>query len=307
MGSLDCSYEYLDWQHGDIGEGYPHSGLLNSYIMNPALTIGLSDYFNFTISKAIGIRIMDYNEVPGENQTPHHRDEGTHEPFSNVNEGIFGDARLLLRYLILNDGMQGNRLFIGTGLAIPSKNRLTKSPFLYDTVLNDEGQEEKIYPEHRHFAMSEGTYQWIGELQFFRKLTPPIIFWGVSTSIAYPISESKEGFLSPIRLDFSGTLLTQKIKFINAALGVYMQYKYSGAAQWNGLETKNSKGSVITPGFGFIWTTQNKLGIALNILFPQLLSGNLAMIESEPDQNLNAVQLSLGVRKTFDYIIPFLE
>ena len=303
MGSVDCSYEYLDWQHGDIGEGYPHSGLLNSYIVNPALTIGLSDYFNFTISKAIGTRIMDYNEVDGKPPTPHHRDEGTDSNFANSNGGWFGDTRLLLRYLILNDGMQGNRLFIGTGLTIPSKFRLTKSPFLYD--LDDE--DKKIFPEHRHFSMSEGTYQWLGELQFFRKLKPPIIFWGVSTSIAHPISESEEGFLSPTRFDFSLTLLTQKIKFINAALGVYMQYKYSGAAQWNGIETKNSKGSVITPGFGLIWTTKNKLGIAMNILFPQLLTGNLAMIESEPNQNLNAIQLSLGVRKTFDYIIPFLE
>ena len=300
MGSIDGAYEKLDWSHADIGEGYPHSGLLNSYIINPALTIGLSDYFNFTISKAIGTRIMDYNEVVDVNPTPHHRDEGTNSSFlKQAKGGWFGDTRLLLRYLILNDGMQGNRLFIGTGLTIPSKYRLTESPFIKD--------QNGVYPEHRHFSMSEGTYQWLGELQFFRKLTPPIIFWGVSTSIAYPIVESKEGFLSPTRFDFSLTLLTQKIKFINAALGVYMQYKYSGAAQWGDLETENSKGSVITPGFGFIWTTQNKVGIAMNILFPKLLSGNLAMIDSKPDQNLDAVQLSLGVRKTFDYIIPFLE
>jgi len=194
---MDYSYEYLDWQHGNIGEGYPHSGLLNSYIVNPALTIGLSDYFNFTISKGIGTRIMDYNEVPGVNPTPHHRDEGSESNFSNSNGGWFGDTRLLLRYLILNDGMQGNRLFIGTGLTIPSKYRLTESPF--------NKNEDGTYPEHRHFAMSEGTYQWLGELQFFRKLTPPIIFWGVSTSIAYPIVESKEGFLSPTRFDFSLT------------------------------------------------------------------------------------------------------
>ena len=300
MGSIDGAWENLDWSHGDIGEGYPHSGLLTSYIINPALTFGLSDYFNLTISQAIGTRVMDYNEVPGiAEQTTHHRDEGTDSNFSNANGGWFGDTRLLLRYLILNDGMQGNRLFIGTGLTIPSKYRLTASPFIKD--------ENGVYPEHRHFSMSEGTYQWLGELQFFRKLTPPIIFWGVSTSIARPVSESKEGFLSPTRLDFSFTLLTQKIKFINAALGVYIQYKYSGAAQWNGIETKNSKGSVITPGFGFIWTTQNKMGIAVNVLFPKLLTGNLAMIDSQPDQKLTAYQISLGVRKTFDYIIPFLE
>ena len=299
MGSIDGAYEYLDWSHGDIGEGYPHSGLLTSYVINPALTVGLSDYFNLTISQTIGTRIMDYNEVPGVDPTPHHKDGGSHSDFDNANGGYFGDARLLLRYLILNDGMQGNRLFIGTGLTIPSKNRLTKSPFIAD--------ENGVYPEHRHFSMSEGTYQWLGELQFFRKLTPPIIFWGLSTSIAHPIAKSKEGFLSPTRLDFSLTFLTQKIKLINASLGLYLQYKYSGSAQWNNVKDLNSKGSVITPGFGFIWTTQNKLGIAMNILFPKLLTGNLAMIESGPDQDLMSVQLSLGVRKTFDYTIPFLD
>ena len=300
MGSIDGAWENLDWSHGDIGEGYPHSGLLKSYVINPALTFGLSDYFNLTISQAIGTRIMDYNEVPGEIPTSHHRDEGSHSDFDNANGGFFGDTRLLLRYLILNDGMQGNRLFIGTGLTIPSKYRLTKSPFIVDEITEE-------YPEHRHFSMSEGTYQWLGELQFFRKLTPPIIFWGVSTSIAHPIAKSKEGFLSPTRLDFSLTFLTQKIKLINASLGLYIQYKYSGSAQWDGVETKNSKGSVITSGFGFIWTTQNKLGIAVNILFPKLLTGNLAMIDSQPDQKLTAYQISLGFRKTFDYIIPFLE
>ena len=295
MGSLDYSYEYLDWWHDDIGEGFSHSGLLNSHVINPALTIGLSDYVNLTISHTIGKRVMDYK---GLNETPHHRDEDSESNFINAVGGMRGDSRFLLRYLILNDGIQGNRLFIGSGLAIPSKNRLTKSPFI---------QENGEYPEHRHFAMSEGTYQWLGELQFFRKLTPPIIFWGVSTSIAHPISKSKEGFLSPTRFDFSLTFLTQKIKFINAALGVYMQYKYSGVSKWNGIESPNSKGSILIPGFGLIWTTQNKLGIAVNILFPKLLTGNLAVIESEIDQTLTAVQLSVGVRKTFDYIIPFLE
>jgi len=300
MGSMDYSYEYLDWWHDDIGEGFSHSGLLNSHLINPALTIGLSDYFNLTISQTIGSRTMDYK---GLHATPHHRDEGSESDFINAIGGVRGDSRFLLRYLILNDGMQGNRLFIGTGLIIPSNNRLIKSPFLYDE--DDSG--EKIFPEHRHFAMSEGTYQWLGELQFFRKLSPPIIFWGIASSMSYPIKESPEGFLSPTRINLSLTFLTQKIKLINASLGIYMQYKYSGVAQWNGAETKNSKGSVVTPGFGFIWTTQNKLGIAMNILFPKLLTGNLAMIESEPNQSLNAIQLSLGFRKTFNYSIPFLE
>ena len=76
---------------------------------------------------------------------------------------------------------------------------------------------------------------------------------------------------------------------------------------WNDTITPNSKATVITPGFGFIWATQNKLGVALNFLFPKLLTGNLALIESLPDQILKTMQCSIGIRKTFDYTIPFLD
>ena len=86
-----------------------------------------------------------------------------------------------------------------------------------------------------------------------------------------------------------------------------MQYKYSGAGKWNGVEAKNSEGTVLTSGFGLIWTTKNKLGISMNILKPQLIGGTLATIESDVTNNLTAWQMTLGVRKTFDYIIPFLE
>ena len=299
MGSLDYSYEYLDWWHDDIGEGFAHSGLLKSNVLNPAFTIGLSDYINLTISQSIGIRKMDYKS----SKTPHHRTEGSESDFINATGGMRGDSRFLLRYLILNDGNHGNRLFIGTGLTIPSKNKLTKSPFEYTS--DNDGL--KNFDEHRHFAMSEGVYQWIGELQFFRKLTPPIIFWGISGSMIYPIKESPEGYLPPTRIDLSLTFLTQKINIINAALGIYMQYKYSGDAKWNGVVAPNSKAEVLTPGFGLIWATQNKLGIAMNILFPKLLTGNLAAIASKEDQKLTSIQLSIGIRKTFDYSIPFLE
>ena len=78
MGSLDYSYEYLDWSHDDIGEGFAHSGLLYSNVFNPAFTIGLSDYINLTISQSIGIRKMDYKGIQA---TPHHRDEDSKSDF----------------------------------------------------------------------------------------------------------------------------------------------------------------------------------------------------------------------------------
>ena len=194
--------------------------------------------------------------------------------------------------------MKGNRFFIGTGLSIPSKNTLTLNPYLKD----DNG----IFPDHRHFGMSEGAYKWSGELQFFRKLAPPIIFWGGSATITAPIKENEYGFLPSTYIDLSFSLLTKKIKIINASLGMYMQYKYSSPSQWNGVNSPNSKSSILVPGLGLIWT-KNSMGYSLNMLFPQLLTGELAGIESSTKQDFKSVQISLGFRTTFDYIIPFLE
>jgi len=300
VGSVNYSYDYTDWWHDDIGEGFAHSGLLYSHIMTPSLSIGLSDYFNMTISKTLGIRTMDYK---GDNYTPHHRDEHSSSSFINAIGGLLGDTRFMLRYLVLNDGRIGNHLFAGIGFVIPSKNRLTKNPFEY--TLDEDGN--KAFDEHRHFSMSEGTYQWMVDLQYYKKSTPPIIFWGVSSSISHPFEESPEGFLSPTRINILFILLTQKIKWLNASLGLDLAYEYSGDSKWNGEIAPNSKGEVLSPGLGLTWKSKNQLEYSLNLLFPQSLTGDLAEIESKPDQTLKSFQFSFGIRKTFDYTIPFLE
>ena len=46
----------------------------------------------------------------------------------------------------------------------------------------------------------------------------------------------------------------------------------------------------------------------MNILFPKLISNsNLSAIEADVTNNVTAYQITLGLRKTFDYTIPFLE
>ena len=92
---------------------------------------------------------------------------------------------------------------------------------------------------------------------------------------------------------------------------MYIQYKYSSPAYWGEYlneedELPNSEAHILIPGLGFIWT-KNSMGYSLNMLFPQLLTGDLAGIESSTEQDFNSVQISLGFRKTFDYIIPFLD
>ena len=296
MGSLDYSYESIDWWHEALlpDVTFEHDGLLYSHVMNPALTIGLSDYVNATLSQVIGSRTMEYKSA----NTPHHRNEGSDTDFNNAVGGLLGDTKFFFRYLVLNDGMKGNRFFIGTGFSIPSKNTLTISPYLKN--------DDESFPVHRHFSMSEGAYKWSGELQFFRKLHPPIIFWGGSATITVPIKENEYGFLPSTYADLSFNILTKKIKIINASLGMYIQWKYSSYSKWDGVESSNSESSILVPGFGFIWT-KNSMGYSINMLFPQLLTGDLAGIESETRQEVTAVQISLGFRKTFDYIIPFLE
>ncbi|MAV58926.1 MAG: hypothetical protein CMG07_03125, partial [Candidatus Marinimicrobia bacterium] len=69
----------------------------------------------------------------------------------------------------------------------------------------------------------------------------------------------------------------------------------------------NSKGEVFSPGLGLTWRSKNQSEYSLNLLFPQSLSGDLAEIESKPDQTLKSFQFSFGIRKTFDYIVPFLD
>ena len=45
MGSIDGAYEIIDWSHSPVNnENYWHYGSLYSYVLNPTLSIGLSDY-----------------------------------------------------------------------------------------------------------------------------------------------------------------------------------------------------------------------------------------------------------------------
>ena len=94
---------------------------------------------------------------------------------------------------------------------------------------------------------------------------------------------------------------------LNASLGLTLAYEYSGDSKWNGEIAPNSKGEVFSPGLGLTWRSKNQSEYSLNLVLPQTLTGDLAEIESEPDQTLKSFQLSFGIRKTFDYIVPFLD
>ena len=160
MFGLDNSNQYIDWWHEAIpgsGEEFDHEGTLTSVIINPSLTIGLSNYWNMTIGQTIGQRTMTWDG----DTSIHHRDEGTESDFINAFGGYLGNTKLMLRYLVFNDGQgPGMRLFLGGGFILPSKNTLSSDPFFLSG-------DEKTY--HRHFALSEGFIKGVSKFNYLRR------------------------------------------------------------------------------------------------------------------------------------------
>ena len=63
MLSLDNANQYIDWWHEalpDSDEGFDHSGTLTSIMISPSITIGLSNYWNVTITQILGNRSMTW-------------------------------------------------------------------------------------------------------------------------------------------------------------------------------------------------------------------------------------------------------
>ena len=114
MFGIDNSNQYIDWWHDAIpgsGEGFDHEGTITSVIVNPSLTIGLSNYWNTTINQTLGRRTMTW---AGDTTSIHHRDEGTESNYNNAIGGYLGDTKFMVRYLVFNDGQgPGKRLFLG--------------------------------------------------------------------------------------------------------------------------------------------------------------------------------------------------
>ena len=160
MVSGNYNFQYIDWTHGAIGnENFEHTGNLVTNVISPTLTIGLTNYINFSYQQIIGIRSMDWMRSE---DSAHHRDEHSLEDFLNANGSAIGDATFNLKYLLTNTGnTTGSRIFLGAGLVVPSNSVLTSNPFLP----NNDG----TYDDHRHFSLSDGCYKSNFELQFYIK------------------------------------------------------------------------------------------------------------------------------------------
>ena len=298
MFGLDNNNQYVDWWHEALpgsGEGFDHEGTLTSIIIKPSITIGLSNYWNLTLTQNIGIRIMTWD---GDMVTIHHRDEGSHTDFSNALGGLLGDSRIMARYLVYNDGQgPGKRLFLGTGLIVPSRNTLTNDPFF----LNEEAK-----TEHRHFSITDGVYKAVLEMQLFKKQMTTPVFIGGTVSAVLPLIENEYGFQASKSYDLSIVAFTKLIPAIKGSAGANLAVVHTTEAEWNGIKAPNSRATVITTGFGFLWNL-GVGGFALNIMKPFFVEGAFSGIEGELEQKVGAWQISLSLRRILSYNIPWLD
>ena len=295
MLGTDFNYQFIDWRHDPTpDEEFHHLGTLSALVLSPSITVGLTDWWNISLSQILGNRYMTWG---ADTTSKHHRDEGSETNFANAIGGYLGDSRILVRYLLLNAGKgPGVRLFLGGGLVIPSDNTLTSSPFF------DPGS---IVENHRHFSMSEGVYKAIFETQFFVKRMKNPVFIGGTVTIEEPLGESEYGFQASRLIDLSITAFTRKLKLLNGSLGGSLMIRNTDKGYWNGKDAPNSESSLLIPGAGILWNLKFAT-VMMNLQRPVFLKGSLSGTETYLNEETVAWQVSLSIRKILDYYIPCL-
>lgn len=299
MINIDNANQHIDWWHEALpgsNESFDHSGTLTSIMLSPAVTIGLSNYWNMTISQTIGNRVMTWGS---DSTTIHHRNESSLSDFINADGGALGDTRALFRYLLFNDGQgAGKRVFFGGGVVIPSKNTLTSDPFFLS------GEEEK---EHRHFSLSEGAHKGVLEMQYYKKRDTNPVFIGGSLTTEIPIGENKYGYQASQLYDGALTALSKNIQKINASISGNVLLRHTTHAYWNGKKAPNSRALILSFGGGFLKNV-NMGGFGLGIQRSIFLFGGLSDTESgEIDQRISGWQITFSYRRVLDFVIPWLD
>ena len=298
MLAANLNSQYIDWSHGPTqDEDFNHWGHLSSTILVPSITLGLSDYWNVNYSQIFAIRKMGWGPHLDSN---HHRDESSLDDFINAKGGALGDGKLKFQYLLNNAGMQtGNRTFLGFGVIIPSDNVLTSSPFF--------DEEEDVKP-HRHFALSDGNYKGLIELQYFNKTNYNPVFWGIKTELGVPFADSDYGYKAGKNYNINiSTLfkLNSNSVFLPIGLSIGFTYLHTEKGYWGNQLDPASESTIAIPSIGGIWKL-GKGGVSISLQKPLLLEG-IGMAENNTLNNdFDAFELMIGYRYTLDYVIPWL-
>ena len=282
---IQSHYTYIDWWHDPVKrEPFKHSGSLNTFIVRPSIIYGISKKINLTLSSTLGIRRMKWKEA---NSSIHHRTEASSSDFNNAHGGILGDSKVILRYLLKNTGLgNGLRIYGGGGFTIPSNNQLTSDPFFLN------GDEVK---EHRHFSLSNGTYNYNIEAQVYYKQNVNPTFYGGFFILEKPIAESKYGFLPPTNINLVLSMIYKRFDNIDSSIGYGINILHTSQGYWNNFEAPNTKSTSISPSISFLFGT--RIGaIALNLQKPIFLDGAFASNEGDMEQGSNIWQFSISLR-----------
>ena len=265
-------------------EQFEHSGLLNTYLLQPKGIIGISEKLNIAYSTTLGLREMHWHVAE---ESIHHRDENTRSNFLNAIGNILGDSRFILRYLLKDAGAEmGYRIYTGSGLVIPGSSVLTSDPFFLSG---------ELLKEHRHFSLSSGAYKAIVETQMFLKRNVNPVFLGGFIVIDYPITESKYGYLPPIATSVSLSSSFMRYDQLMSSIDIGLMMNHSSHGKWNGLPEPNSESLVLSPSIGYLFNTRFG-AVALNLQKPFMIFGAFVQNEGDIDQRSDVWQISLALR-----------
>ena len=224
------SSQFINWGHGPLPDDTTgaHDGNLNSNIGDFSLNYGLSENWNIETTMSFGIREMDYFG----RKTDHHRDESK--------TGL-GDIGLTLRYISSNISFgPGTRLFFGGGVIIPSNNTVKKNPF-------------KIpIKEHTHFDISEGAFKLVGEIQYFKRDTLPIVMGGI-LKYSSALTENDYSFIPGYQLDAVAMFYWQTKQIFKGIPQFSLIGQKRGVDHWEGDVTPNSGGLLVIGAAGLMW------------------------------------------------------
>jgi hypothetical protein len=282
---IQSHFTYIDWWHDPIGkEIFDHSGSLNTFLIRPSILYGISDKWNLMVTSTLGLRMMNWNVSDA---SIHHRTETSLSEFDNANGSVLGDSKIILRYLVKNTGMQnGFRIYTGGGLTIPSNSVLTSDPYFLNS---------NTPTKHRHFSLSNGTYNYIFESQVYYKRNINPTFYGGFLVIEKPFTKSEYGYLPPTTTSLSLSAIYKRFDNIDSSIGYGISILQTSQGYWNGSLAPNTKSTTVSPSITYLFST--KFGaVALNLQKPIFISGTFASNEGDIKQGSSVWQLSISFR-----------
>ena len=290
--SLAQITQHIDWWHAPVqGENFDHKGNLITSIVSPGFIYGLTNNINLSVNTRLGLRVMNF---VGDNESVHHRNEHSADDFENAKGGILGDTKVIFRYLLKNTGAgDGYRIILGSGITIPSKNNLTKSPFI---------KSDGAFNPHRHFSMSNGTYNLVSDIQFYYKRSANPVFFGGNLSIEKPIKENKYFYMPRTSLKAVFSTIYKRFDKLDGSIDLSLGVESLSKEYWNDIPSPNSSALIVTPSLGYLFSTKKGV-LSISLQKPVFIEGTFNINEGDLDQNTGVWQLVLTFRSMAKKII----